>query len=197
MQFRRASVNELEAVMAIIEDGRASLGRLGIDQWQNGSPNASMVRADMAAESTMVAEQDGQLLGTLAFVTTGEADYAHPTAGSWLSEQLDEPRKCAADTGSATDLPSELAAACDYVTLHRVAVAANATGHGVASFMMQKSIELAKAKGFHSVRVDTHEGNTPMQRMLEKNGFAYCCDIELSSPSELTKKRLGYELLLS
>ena len=199
MQFRSASAEEFEAVMAIIEDGRASLAGLGIDQWQNGSPNAQMVQADLAAGSTMVAVENGKPIGTLSFVTTGEPDYARPTFGSWLSDRPSEGEAEADEnrpSGGSAEIEVPVDASCDYVTIHRVAVAARAAKRGVASFMMQSAIELAQSLGFRSVRVDTHEGNIPMQRMLQKNGFRYCCDIELSTPDEPTKKRLGYEILL-
>ncbi|MBO4365241.1 MAG: GNAT family N-acetyltransferase [Eggerthellaceae bacterium] len=174
MIFRPAMAHELDGVMAIIEDGRASLARLGIDQWQGSTPNESMVRDDMAAGRTMVAvDDDGRLLGTLAFMSTVEPDYSNITWGSWLFD------------------------GCDYATLHRVAVAADATRAGVGTFMVQSSKEKASSLGMKSMRVDTHEGNIPMQRLLESCGLTHCCDVDITLPEEQTRKRLGYEILLS
>ena len=77
-----------------------------------------------------------------------------------------------------------------------MAVASAARGRGVATFLLERSIELARARGFASVRVDTHEGNLPMQGAFLKCGFVRCCEIEITSPIEPNKKRIGFELVL-
>lgn len=202
MIFRPAMAHEFDGVMSIIEDGRASLARLGIDQWQGGSPNESMVRDDIAAGRTMVAvDESGKLLGTLAFVSTVEPDYSNITWGGWLLDCLREPEGSAstADTvfnSEKAASPTSLSDVCDYVTLHRVAVAADATGAGVGRFMIQSSKEKAASLGMKSMRVDTHEGNIPMQRLLESCGLTHCCNVDISLPEEQTRKRLGYEIIL-
>lgn len=68
--------------------GRAALKHLGIDQWQGDNPNEDLIRADIVAGHTMVAVQDGALLGTLAFFDTIEPDYARVISGRWLSDEL-------------------------------------------------------------------------------------------------------------
>lgn len=208
MLFRPAAEMELSDVMGIIEDGRAALRRLDIDQWQGGNPSEDLIRADIAAGRTMVAAQDGALLGTLAFFDTIEPDYARIIAGRWLS---DEPTARIAtpssimDRGAETDLPGDSADGmmatttsepCTYATLHRVAVAAGAARRGVGTFMIQSSITLATMMGLQSVRADTHEGNIPMQRMLEHCGLSHCCDIAITLSTEPTPRRLGYEIIL-
>lgn len=197
MIFRQATLDDFDTVMAIIEDGRAALAKLGIDQWQGGSPNARMVREDMAQGCTMVAvleEQDcppdgafapGTIAGTLAFVDSGEPDYSRITSGAWLTGSPNSPEESQAARIAPT-----------YATLHRLATSANATRRGVASFMVHASMDLARERGLKSVRADTHEGNEPMQHTFEKCGMTRCCEIELSSPTEPTKKRIGYEIVL-
>lgn len=54
-----------------------------------------------------------------------------------------------------------------YVTVHRIAV--RQSGLGVGGVLMQ----LAMSCGI-SVRVDTHEVNTPMRNLLEKLGYVQC-----------------------
>ena len=197
MIFRQATLDDFDAVMAIIEDGRAALAKLGIDQWQGGSPNTQMIREDIARGCTMVAvleKQDcppdstpapGAIVGTLAFVDSGEPDYSRVTSGAWLTDSPNSPEEAEA-AGSAPT----------YATLHRLATSAQATRRGVASFMIRASVGLARERGLRSVRADTHEGNGPMQHTFEKCGMARCCEIELSSPTEPTKKRIGFEVVL-
>ena len=57
-------------------------------------------------------------------------------------------------------------------------------------------VKEARAAGMASVRVDTHAGNVPMQRLLVSLGFRHCCDVTISNDLEPTKLRLGYELVL-
>lgn len=184
MEFRPATEQDFDAVMKIIENGRAALAELGIDQWQGGSPNEAMIREDIALGRSMVAverDADGteHLMGTLAFVC-GDADYDRILAGAWLTDSANKP-----EDGAVT-----------YAALHRVAVAANARRRGVASFMIAASCSLAAKRGLASVRADTHAGNIPMQTTFERAGMTRCCEIDLSTELEPTKHRIGYELVL-
>ena len=205
MLFRPATAQELDGVMTIIEDGRAALARLGIDQWQGGSPNREMVLEDFAAKRTMVAvDDDGNLLGTLAFMDTVEPDYSNIIWGSWMLDNLTAPEESPSNAADAHmdsgpslgESPDAHSDGCTYATLHRVAVARDAARKGVGTFMILRSIELATSLGLRSVRVDTHEGNIPMQRLLKRCGLHHCCDVEISLPLEQTRKRLGYEVIL-
>ena len=58
-----------------------------------------------------------------------------------------------------------------YVTFHRVAVAKEAAGKGVAQTFLQGLIEGEKGPDF---RCDTHPDNLVMQHLLEKLGYHYC-----------------------
>ena len=165
MIFRPATSEEVEAIWSVVEDGRASLAGIGIDQWQGLHPIHEDVERDLASGKTRVAvDDDGKILGTLVIQDTGELDYGNVTAGAWLTPASNDP-----------ELPTS------YTTLHRVAIAADAKRHGVGTFMYQEAIKESKERGFASVRVDTHAGNLPMQGLLLKTGFAPCCDIELES----------------
>lgn len=200
MLFRQAEPEEFDRVMRIIEDGRAALADLGIDQWQGGSPNERMVRKDMEAGCTMVAvleSQDceglpsgsplsaGLVVGTLAFIDSGEPDYSRMMSGEWIAPSPNSEAE-ARESGIGVG----------YATLHRLAVSADAKRRGVASFMVRASMQLARERGLKSVRADTHEGNIPMQRTFESCGMTRCCEIELSNENEPTRKRIGYEIVL-
>lgn len=53
-----------------------------------------------------------------------------------------------------------------FVVIHRVATE---QGKGVGSFIFREI-----QKQYPYIRIDTHEVNVPMRRMLEKIGFVYC-----------------------
>lgn len=59
----------------------------------------------------------------------------------------------------------------DYATIHRIA--SSGTKRGVAAFCFEWAME----HGENNVRIDTHDDNTVMQHVLEKNGFVYCGEI--------------------
>ena len=48
VEVRRAEPSDLERVMEVLGDGRAALGELGIDQWQQGYPSEDVVLRDIA-----------------------------------------------------------------------------------------------------------------------------------------------------
>ncbi|MCL1075466.1 GNAT family N-acetyltransferase [Shewanella dokdonensis] len=54
-----------------------------------------------------------------------------------------------------------------YGVLHRIAV--RSSKKGVASFCLQWCFAQTG-----NMRIDTHENNLPMRRVLEKNGYRYC-----------------------
>jgi GNAT superfamily N-acetyltransferase len=76
-----------------------------------------------------------------------------------------------------------------YTAVHRVAVALASRGTGVAGEILRFAEQKAKEHGHASLRIDTHEGNVVMRRMLEKNGFVYCGVIFLQDGAE----RVAYE----
>lgn len=66
---------------------------------------------------------------------------------------------------------------------HRLASSGERKGAGM--FCLQWSIEQSE-----EIRVDTHEANLPMQRLLEKNGFVKCGKIQVADGTE----RIAFQL---
>lgn len=64
-----------------------------------------------------------------------------------------------------------------YGVLHRVAVSSQEKGIG--SFCAKWAFERCK-----NLRIDTHENNIAMRKMLEKNGFTYCGKITIQDGTE-------------
>ena len=173
MHIRLALPDELDAIMGVIEDGKRSIARLGIEQWQHGYPDAAAISGDIEAEACWVAESaDGKLLGTHALRFGTDEDYE--AAGvAWLN----------------TDRP--------YAAIHRCATAADALGHGVMSALFAHAETVARQQEAASVRVDTHPGNTVMQSFLAKQGFTKLSAFDLVSHGTPTdRRRIAYEKLL-
>lgn len=129
-----------------------------------------------ALASTSNADAEGVIIATAMIGTSGEPTYDVIYDGAWL-------------TDSSSVYPR-------YVTVHRVAVADGATGRGVARFLLGEAVRIAQVCGAQSVRIDTHEGNTPMRGLLRSCGFAECGVIMLDDPLEPTPERLAFEKLV-
>ena len=69
-----------------------------------------------------------------------------------------------------------------YATVHRMAV--RVRNKGVAAFCLEWCFERCR-----NLRIDTHEDNIPMRRLVEKCGFQYCGIIYLPNGSP----RLAYQ----
>lgn len=172
MIFRHSRPEDIPAIAALFDAARVSMAALGIDQWQNGVPNGDNAAQDALCGIGRVIEEAGEIVGAYSFLTEGERDYDTIYDGSWLTNGT------------------------PYGAVHRVTVAQHLRGRGVSSRMMEEIFAEARSLGFASVRIDTHEGNIPMRRMLEKNGFVYCGVVYLHGGPDDGAKRVGYEKLL-
>jgi GNAT superfamily N-acetyltransferase len=167
MTIRLAEKKDIDRIMQIIADARESIGRLGIDQWQYGYPTRDIVKEDIVLERGFVVENDGEICATFALMLHGEPTYKKIYCGAWIGDG-------------------------EYIALHRIAIESKHRGQGIAERIVAFLSEYSNENGYSSVRVDTHDGNLPMRKMLEKNGFEYCGTIHLLDGQE----RVAYEKLV-
>ena len=82
MQFRPATLDDFDAVVAITTAGREFLASQGLDQWQGGNPSPERVREDIERgyDYLAVDETTGEPLGVVAFCGEAEPDYANVTS---------------------------------------------------------------------------------------------------------------------
>lgn len=169
-QIRRSTQGDLDTLMGIFDEARATIAQLGIDQWQDGYPTREVIEEDIALGRSYAVEVDGTLCGTFVLVDDGEVTYDKIYGGHWLT----------GDNSAA------------YLAIHRVAIAVKKRGSGISTAVIDFAARYAKKLGRASLRIDTHEGNIVMRRMLEKHGFAYCGVIELLTG----ESRVAYEKIL-
>ena len=170
MEFAVAKQEHFAALCAITEEAKAQLKGLGLDQWQKGYPSPEVWQRDIEKGVTYVAVEDGKVLGGFMFSVEPDPSYAK-IDGAWL-----------------TDGP--------YASFHRVCVADAAKGKGVAGALFAFGFARAGELGLPAVRIDTHGGNGPMKRALEKAGFVPCGEIILVGGCEDGDPRDAYEKLL-
>lgn len=162
MEIRLSQMQDLTTLMALFDEARKTIAALGIDQWQDGYPSEAVIREDMDQKRSYIVEKDGAVLGTFVLVEQ-EPDYDKIYEGHWQND--------------------------DYIAIHRVAVSVSARGTGVSDRIIRYAAQSAKTLNRSSLRIDTHRGNIPMRRMLEKQGFFHRGQIFLSDGSP----RVAYE----
>lgn len=167
MVFRKTTEKDIDNVMKIIKKSQAYFKSQGIDQWQNNYPNPEVIQNDINNNHSYVLLKDDEIVATTAISFDGESTYEEIHDGKWLSKN-------------------------DYVVIHRVAVDDNYKGLGIGSNIIREVEKLCLEKDIKSIKVDTHEENKSMQRLLEKCGFKYCGIIYLEDGG----KRIAFEKIL-
>ena len=165
---RKARLADIPAMAGLYDLARAGLRERGVDQWQDGTPNADSAREDIESGAGWVLEEDGVVLATAAVYVGHEPTYDLIWDGTWRG------------TGER------------YGIIHRLAVSPEARRHGAASALMDLGARLTREAGLSVLRCDTHRDNLPMRWTLERNGFVLRGVIRLRSGA----LRVAYEKLL-
>ena len=124
MEIRMAYPNEIKRIMEIIQDAKESLAQRQVDQWQDGYPDEEIIFEDILESRGYVAVEDQEVVAYAAVYKGNEAAYNEIYDGKWEHDNY------------------------MYVTFHRVAVAKEAAGKGVAQTFLQGLIEGGKRTGF-------------------------------------------------
>ena len=131
-------------------------------------PAPSDGRTAVNGDVVDVLEENGRIIGTACIIEESDPDYLSISGGAWLN---DEP----------------------YVVVHRIAVPSSCKGNGYASKLLAFAGEKAEENGWRNLRIDTHEKNRSMRRLLEKNGFSMCGDVIVGRWKE---PRIAYQKVL-
>lgn len=164
MILRKSTKEDLYNIMKIINEGKEFLRKNNVEQWQNGYPNEEVILNDISNNESYVLEDNGEILGTTALSFRGERTYDNIYEGKWLSSG-------------------------DYAVIHRIATSKVKKIKNVGQVILQKSEEICLSKGINNIKIDTHEDNKAMQRLLLKNDYIYCGIIFLLDGS----KRIAFE----
>jgi len=142
-----AEISELSECLKVLSEGRAYQQFQGFTQWPEGYPSREDVLQDISARRGYVLKTDGVIC---AYFYIAFEDSAYPEiVGAWHS-----------------DAP--------YMVIHRVAIADGYRGKGISSVLFACFESLAQSMGISNLRIDTHQQNIPMQKVLSKNGYIYC-----------------------
>lgn len=156
MQVRKAAEDDLSAVSAIYADAKVFMRESGNHgQWVGNYPSEELILSDIEkGHLHLVIGDDGKILACFVYFFGTDNTYLKIFNGEWTN-----------------DLP--------YGVIHRISVAKDAHGMGVARFCFDYAFELCG-----NLKIDTHRDNIPMQKALLKSGFRPCGIIYLENGDE-------------
>ena len=83
MKIRLSQTEDIPAIMEIYDVARQFMKDQGNPtQWDGGYPSASLIEEDIAAGHSFVVEEEGQLVGTFAFIIGEDSTYQVIEKGS-------------------------------------------------------------------------------------------------------------------
>lgn len=151
--FRKARPEELPRIWEIIQYAIARRKADGSEQWQDGYPNPEVLRGDINKGAGFVLTDGETVAGYCAVMINDEPAYAN-IEGKWLSDG-------------------------DFVVCHRVAVANDYLGKGLAKKMLEYIEGLAASNNIRSIKADTNYDNPAMLQTFESMGYVYCGEVRL------------------
>ena len=144
MEFRTATIDDLDALVALYGAATQDMLRQGIDQWDEYYPDREILTEDVESGDMTLGLLDGE--PACAWVVNREYEPEY-VSGAWEH------------TGG------------DFCVLHRLCVNPELQGRGLARQAMARMEKNALDKGFDSVRLDVFSQNLHAQRLYERLGY--------------------------
>ena len=144
LQFRKAEIDDLDALVALYGSAAQDMLRQGIDQWDEYYPDREILAEDVESGDMTLGLLDGAL--ACAYVVNREYDPEYEL-GAWEHTQG------------------------NFCVLHRLCVNPRMQGQGLARQAMARMEAEARTKGFDSVRLDVFSQNLHAQRLYERLGY--------------------------
>ncbi len=164
MEIRHSTYDDIESIMNIIKQAQSYFKANGIDQWQNNYPNPIVIENDIQLNESYVILLNQKIVGTYVLSFRNESTYDIIYDGNWLT--LDK-----------------------YAVIHRIAFDQSIKGQGFSKNVLNYIYTQCIDNEIYSIKIDTHEDNSVMRKMLVSNGFMHCGTILLRDGN----KRLAYE----
>lgn len=164
-QFRKAELSEIAAIWTILQQAIQRRKEDGSNQWQDGYPNPEVIQKDIEKGAGFVLVEGKTIIGYSAVLINDEPAYA-TIEGNWLTNG-------------------------NFVVLHRVAIAENYLGKGLAKLILKYIEEFALSKNIYSIKADTNFDNIAMMKIFETLGYTYCGEVYFrGSPRKAFEKVL-------
>lgn len=163
-QFRKATREDIPFIWNIFQSAILRRKKDGSNQWQDGYPNPEVIEEDIKKDAGYVLMLEEEIAGYVAILINDEPEYAK-IEGSWLSNE-------------------------DFVVFHRVAIAEQWIGKGLAKELLEQVEIFARNCGIRSIKADTNFDNLPMLRLFEKMGYIYCGEVHFRGSARKAFEKL-------
>jgi len=152
MIIRLATINDIPAIMQLVDEVVPVMRASGNFQWDSTYPNAKVFENDIALNQLWVADADGEIGGVTAITTDQDAEYAQV---GW-------------------DI-SEIA-----IVTHRLAVSIHHRRQGIAEALLKQAEVIAQNRDIRILRIDTNSNNKATRLLFPKLGYEFAGEISLS-----------------
>ena len=168
-QFRKAQLSEIASIWIILQQAIQRRKEDGSNQWQDGYPNPEVIKKDIEKGAGFVLFEKETIIGYTALLISDEPAYAE-IEGKWLTND-------------------------EFVVLHRVAIAEDHLGKGLAKMIMKHVEAFALSNNIYSVKADPNFDNLAMIKTFESLGYMYCGEVYFrGSPRKAYEKVLDKSL---
>lgn len=150
MVLQRASLEDYDSIIAFYDDVIERTPEIEEHaRWQHGKhPTADGIKSYVNEGCMYLYKEQDTIVGAMALTMYQGADYH---AIGWSRQVQDD----------------------EVSVIHILAVSPDKQGTGIGSEMVREAINLAKAKGMKSIRLDALATNTPAHKIYERLGFVY------------------------
>lgn len=164
--LKKANPSYIPQIWAILEGAIERRKSDQSKQWQDGYPNVDVIANDINKDAGYVLKNGEEIVGYCAVFINDEPEYKN-IRGKWLTSG-------------------------DFIVFHRVAIAQEYLGKGLAQRMLLEIEKFALSNNIFSIKADTNSDNGGMLRIFEKLGYMECGDVTFRGQS-----RIAYEKVLT
>lgn len=150
MIYRKAEIDEAKQIMRIIKDAVANMERVGVQQWNDSYPTLEIIEEDIKTSTGYVLTDEA---GIAAYVCVSENQ---PKEYADIQWEDTEGRCC---------------------VIHRLVVAVDRQGRGVAKQLVRAYEKQAKEDGCSSIRLDTYSKNPISMKLYPGMGYTLKGDV--------------------
>ena len=151
IHLRKAVFADTKRIWDILQQAIRRRKNEGSSQWQDGYPNPETVQTDITNGSGYVLTDNEKIIAYAALIFNDEPAY-EKIEGKWFTDN-------------------------EFYVVHRVSVADEAAGKGVATIIFRMIEEVALRGKVFSIRVDTNYDNAAMLKILNNLGYTYCGEV--------------------
>ena len=152
MIIRLATLNDIPAIMQLVNEVVPVMRASGNFQWDSTYPNIKVFENDIALNQLWVADADGEIGGITAITTDQDDEYAQVGWGI-----------------------TEIA-----IVTHRLAVSIHHRRQGIAEALLKQAEVIAQNRDIRILRIDTNSNNKATRLLFPKLGYEFAGEISLS-----------------